>query len=164
MPKIEAKQVVINEIKEKLAKAKSVVLIDARGLTVEQDTVLRKLLREANVDYKVYKNTMINFAIQTTGYEGLAPYLEGPTALAICYEEAMTAAALINKQIKTMPKLEFKAGVIESALYDSNGMVAVSGIPSREEMLSKLFGSFKSPVSTFARLMNAVAEKKAEPA
>ena len=95
MPKIEAKQKVVNEIKEKLERASSVVLVDARGLTVEQDTKMRKALREAGVDYKVYKNTMVNFAIKGTEFEALAPHLEGPTSVAISYDDA-TAAAIFS--------------------------------------------------------------------
>ncbi len=160
MPKIEQKQVVVNEIKEKLEKAKSVVLVDARGLTVEQDTTLRKTLRKAGVEYKVYKNTMLDFAIKGTAFEGLEPFLKGPTAVAISYDDPTSAAATINKQLKAMPKLEFKAGVVENVVYDANGIKAVAGIPSREELLSKLLGSFKSPMSSFARVINEIKNKQ----
>ncbi len=159
---LKAKAAVIAEIKEKLEKAKSVTLVDARGLTVLQDTSLRKMLREAKIDYKVYKNTMIEFAIKDTPYAGLSPYLNGPTALAACYEDATLAARLISKELKAMPKLEFKAGVFESVVYDAEGVKAVAQIPPREELISRLLGSFKSPMATFARVANAIAEKKAE--
>ncbi len=162
MPKIEQKSVVVNEIKEKLNKAVSLVLVDSRGLTVEQDTSLRKKLREAGVDYKVYKNTMIELAIKDTAFEGIAPHLTGPTAVAISYDDATAAARTINKELKAMPKLEFKAGVVESTVYDAAGIKLIAEIPSRNELLSKLLGSFKSPMSSFARLVNALAEKKAE--
>lgn len=164
MAKIEQKQVVVNEIKEKLEKAASVVLVDARGLTVEEDTTLRRKLREAGVDYKVYKNTMINFAIQGTSFEGLSQYLEGPTAVAFGYEDATTAASIISKEAKTIKELEFKAGVIESVVYDAEGMKVIADIPSREVLLSKLLGSFKSPVSAFARVIQAIADKDGETA
>ena len=160
MPKIAEKQVVVDEIKAKLEKAKSVVLVDARGLTVEQDTQLRKKLREASVDYKVYKNTMMNFAVTDTPFEGLKPYFEGPSALAVCYEDPMAAARIINKEIKTMPQLEFKAAIVEDAVYDAAGVQQIADIPSREELLSKLLGSFKSPMAAFARVINAIAEEK----
>ena len=164
MPKIEQKQVVISEIKQKLDRAVSVVLVDSRGLTVEQDTTLRKKLRDAGVDYKVYKNTMLSFAIKDTQFKGLEDYLAGPSALAVCYEDATTAARLISKELKAMPALEFKAGVLEGTVYDADGMKAVADIPSREELLSKLLGSFKSPMSSFARVINAIAENKNETA
>ena len=145
MAKVEQKQVVVNEIKEKLAKAASVVVVDARGLTVEEDTQLRKTLREAGVDYKVYKNTMVTLAVKDTEYEGLAQYLEG----------------ILDKAAKTLPNLEFKAGVIEGTVYDAAGMKAVAGIPSRDVLLSKLLGSFKSPIASFARVIKQIAEKDA---
>ncbi len=164
MPKIEKKQVVVNEIKEKLEKAKSVIMVDPRGLSVEQDTILRKKLRDAGVDYKVYKNTMVNFAIQGTSFEGLKDYLEGPSAFAFCYDDIMAAARIISKELKGMPALEFKAGVVEDVVYNAEGIKAVAEIPSREELLSKLLGSFKSPMSSFARVINAIAEQKGETA
>ena len=164
MPKIEEKQVVVNEIREKLTDAKSAVLIDARGLTVEQDTVLRKKLRESGVYYKVYKNTMLNLAVEGTPYEGLKEYFNGPTTLAVSYNDATEAARIISAQQKAMPKLEFKAGVVESTVYDAAGMAKVASIKPREELLSKLLGSFKSPLSTFARTIQAIAEKSAQPA
>jgi len=160
MPNIAKKQEVIQEIREKVEKSKSMVLVDSRGLTVTEDTKLRKILREANVDFKVYKNTMINFAIKDTDSEGLAPYLEGPTAVAFSYEEATIAANLINKQLKEMPNLEFKAGVVEGTLYDAAGMAIIADIPSREVLLSRLLGSLNSPVASFARVLNALAEEK----
>jgi len=159
MPKIAQKQVVVKEINDKLKKASSAVLLDARGLTVEQDTLFRKTLREAGVDYKVYKNSMMNFAVEGTVYEGLRPYLKGPSSLAVCYDDPTLAARLISKEIKATPVLSFKAGVLDKTVYDENGMKAVADILPRDELLAKLLGSFKSPVASFARLINAIAEK-----
>lgn len=159
MAKTEAKQVVVNEIKDKLSRAASVVVVDARGLTVEQDTALRKSLREAGVDYKVYKNTMVTLAVKDTPFEGLAQYLEGPSAFAFSYGEATTAAAILDKAVKNLENLEFKASVIENTVYDAAGTKAIAGIPSREVLLSRLLGSFKSPMSSFARVIKQVAEK-----
>ena len=102
MAKIEQKQVIVNEIKEKLEKATSVVMVDARGLTVEQDTALRKQLREAGVDYKVYKNTMVHFAIQGTQFEGLDAYLSGPSTFAFSYEMQLLVQASSTKLQKTL--------------------------------------------------------------
>ncbi len=164
MANVEQKQVVVNEIKEKLEKATSAVLVDARGLTVAQDTDLRKQLREAGVDYKVYKNTMMHFAVEGTQYEGLKDYFEGPSAIAICYEDPTSAASIINKFRKNAKVLEFKAGVIEGTCYDAEGMKAVADIPSRDVLLSKLLGSFKSPMGSFARVIQAIADKGGEAA
>jgi len=160
MPDIAKKQEVIQEIRDKVERAKSVVLVNARGLTVSQDTQLRKVLREAEVEYKVYKNTMINFAIKDTDSESLAPYLEGPTAVAFSYDEATKAANLINKHLKDMPNLEFKAGTVEGIFYDAEGMAIIADIPSREVLLSRLLGSLNSPVASFARVLNALSEEK----
>ena len=159
MAKVEQKKVIVDEIKQKLEKASSVVVVNARGLTVEQDTALRKSLREAGVDYKVYKNTMVRFAIKDTQFEGLEPYLEGPSTFAFSYEDATAAAAILSKTAKDIKVLEFKAGVVEGITYDAEGMKAIAEIPSREVLLSKLLGSFKSPISSFARVIKQIAEK-----
>lgn len=164
MAKIEAKQAVVNEIKEKLDKAVSIVLVDARGLTVAEDTSLRKQLREAGVDYKVYKNTMVNFAVKGTQFEGINQFLEGPTAVVFSYDEATKGASVIKKVSETAKKLEFKAGVIEGVVYDAEGIKLIADIPSREVLLSKLLGSFKSPISSFARVIQAIADKDNEAA
>ena len=120
-------------------------MVDARGLTVEQDTALRKQLRDAGVDYKVYKNTMMHFAIQGTEFEGLDEYLAGPSAFAFSYEDATAGASILNKVAKDVKELEFKVGVVEGVVYDAEGMKKIADIPSREVLLSKLLGSFKSP-------------------
>ena len=164
MAKVEQNKVIVDEIKQKLEKASSVVVVNARGLTVEQDTILRKSLREAGVDYKVYKNTMVRFAIKDTQFEGLEPYLEGPSTFAFSYEDATAAASILSKTAKEVKVLEFKAGVVEGITYDAEGMKAIAEIPSREVLLSKLLGSFKSPVSSFARVIKQIAEKNGEQA
>lgn len=162
MAKIEQKKLVVDEIKEKLSKATSVVLVDAKGLTVEQDTALRKQLREAGVDYKVYKNRLMNLAVKDTQFECLSTYFEGPSAMAVCYEDPTVGAAILSKFMKDAKALEFKASVIEGTAYDAKGTAVIADIPSREVLLSKLFGSFKSPLSSFARVINAIAEQKGE--
>ena len=159
MAKVELKKPIVEEISESIKDAQSVVLVDYRGLTVEQDTKLRKELRDAGIIYKVYKNTMMNFAFKGTDYEQLAPQLEGPSAIAISKEDATAPARVIAKFAKTAPALEIKAGVVEGALYDAKGMEAIAKIPSREELLSKLLGSIQSPIANFARVMNQLAEK-----
>lgn len=162
MAKTELKQVVVNEIKEQLNGATSILLIDYRGLTVAQDTQLRKELREAGVVYKVYKNTMVNFAVQGTEFEGISKDLEGPTALAISYEDATAGPRILAKIAKANDKLEFKGGVVEGQYFEANKMLAVGNIAPREELLGRLLGSFKSPIASFARVIKQVAEKDAE--
>ncbi|MDA3732301.1 50S ribosomal protein L10 [Niameybacter massiliensis] len=162
MAKVEQKQVVVDQIKAKLEGASSILLVDYRGLTVEQDTVLRKELREAGVEYKVYKNTMVNFAVQGTEFEAISKHLEGPTAIAISYDDATAGARVLAKVAKANEKLEFKGGVVEGTYYDANGMLAIGNIAPREELLGRLLGSIKSPIASFARVIKQVAEKDAE--
>ena len=159
MAKIEIKQPIVEEISAAIKDAQSVVLVDYRGLTVAQDTQLRKELREAGVVYKVYKNTMMNFAFKGTDFEALAPFLEGPSAAAISTTDATAPARIIAKFAKTAKDLEIKAGVVEGQFYDASGMAAIAEIPSRDELLSKLLGSIQSPIANFARCMNQLAEK-----
>ncbi len=158
MAKVELKQPIVEEISANIKDAQSVVVVDYRGLTVEQDTQLRKELREAGITYKVYKNTMMNFAFKGTDCESLAPVLEGPSAIAISKDDATAPARIIANFAKKAPKLEIKAGVVEGTFYDANGMQAVAAVPSREELLSKLLGSLQSPITNLARVLNQIAE------
>ncbi|MBQ2800285.1 MAG: 50S ribosomal protein L10 [Lachnospiraceae bacterium] len=160
MAKVELKKPIVEEIAEHVNGAQGVVLVDYRGLTVEQDTELRKQLREAGIVYKVYKNTMMNFAFKGTEFEALAPYLEGPSAIAISKEDATAPARILSNFAKTAPALELKAGVVEGNLYDTAGIQALAKVPSREELLSKLLGSMQSPISNLARVLNQIAESK----
>ncbi len=159
MAKVELKQPIVEEISASIKDAQSVVLVDYRGLTVEQDTRLRKQMREAGITYKVYKNTMMNFAFKGTDFEALAPYLEGPSAIAISTEDATAPARVLCNFAKEAAKLEVKGGVVEGVAYDANGIKEIAKIPSREELLSKLLGSIQSPIANFARVMNQLAEK-----
>ena len=160
MAKVELKQPIVEAIKEQLDGAKGVVLVDYRGLTVEQDTELLSELRKANVIYKVYKNTMIKRAVAGTEFEPLVADLEGPTAIAISKEDATAPGRVLSKVAKTAKALELKAGVIEGTYYDAKGMVAVATIPSREELISKLLGSLQSPMANFARVIDQIAQSK----
>ena len=161
MAKIEMKQPIVEEISAGIKDAQSVVLVDYRGLTVEEDTELRKQLRAAGVVYKVYKNTMMNFAFKGTDFEGLAPYLNGPSAIAYSTEDATAPARVIAEFAKKAKALEFKAGVVEGNVYDAKGMEAIATIPSREALISRLLGSMQSPMANFARVINQIAEKNA---
>ncbi|MDD3172992.1 MAG: 50S ribosomal protein L10 [Herbinix sp.] len=161
MAKVELKQPVVEEIKGYVATAKAAVLVDYRGLTVAQDTELRKKLREAGVVYKVYKNTMLNFAFKGTEFEALSSDLNGPTAVAFGMEDATSPARIILECIKTMPNLEFKAGVVEGNYYDAKKIQIIATIPSREVLISKLLGSLQSPITNFARVLKQIAEKTA---
>ena len=159
MAKVELKQPIVDEISGVINGAQSVVVVDYLGLTVAEDTQLRKQLREAGVTYKVYKNTLVNRAIQGTEFEGLKDVLEGPSAFAVSTEDATAPARILAKFAKTAPALEIKAGVVEGTFYDAEGMKAISAVPSRDELLGKLLGSIQSPITNFARVMNQLAEK-----
>ena len=158
MAKIEAKSKIVDEIKAKVEKASAMVMVDARGLNVADDTVLRKKLREAGVDYKIYKNTMINFAIKDTPFEALSKHLEGPTAVAFSYEDATAAGRELDAFVEKYEHLAFKAGVIDGNYYDENTIKVMAKIPSREVLLSRLLGSWKSPMSSFARVVKEIAK------
>ena len=162
MAKVELKKPVVEEISELLNGAAAAVVVDYRGLTVAEDTELRKQLREAGVVYKVYKNTMINFAIKDTEFADLAQHLEGPTAIAVCKDDATAAARVLAKFAKTAEALEIKGGVVDGIYYDAVGIGQIASIPSREVLLSKLLGSMQSPVTNFARVIKQIAEKNEE--
>ena len=159
MAKVELKQPIVAEIAELLDGAKTAVVVDYRGLTVEQDTQLRKQLREAGVTYKVYKNTMIRFAAKGTKFEALEPNLEGPTALAVSKEDATAPARILAEFAKKADKLELKGGVVEDTYYDQKGIQVIATIPSREVLLGRLLGSMQSPIANFARVIKQIAEK-----
>ena len=160
MAKVELKKPIVEEISQNIADAESVVLVNYSGLTVAQDTQLRKELREAGIIYKVYKNTMMNFAFQGTSCEAMCKDLDGTNALAISKTDATAPARIIAKFAKTAPKLERVAGVVEGGYYDQNGIKALAEVPSREELLGKLLGSIQSPIANFARVISQIAEAK----
>ncbi len=159
MAKVELKQPIVQEIADQIQDAQSVVLVDYRGLTVEEDTQLRKQLREAGVTYKVYKNTLMNFAFKGTDFESMSSLLEGPNAIAISKEDATAPARILAKFAKTAPALELKAGVVEGTFFDSEGIKAIASVPSRYELLSKFLGSIQSPITNLARVLNQIAEQ-----
>ena len=159
MAKVELKQPIVQAIAEDVKDAASVVLVDYRGLTVAQDTELRKQLREAGITYKVYKNTMMKRAFEGTDFAVLDEHLEGPSAIAVSKDDATAPARILCKFAKDAKALELKAGVVEGTLYDVDGLTELSKIPSREELLSKLLGSLQSPITNLARVLNQIAEK-----
>jgi len=158
MAKVELKQPVVSEIKELLDGAESAVVVDYRGISVAQDTALRKKLREAGISYKVYKNTMIRFAAQGTAFEALEPNLEGPTAIAVSKTDATAPARILAEFAKTAPALEIKGGVVEGTYYDAKGMEKIYSIPSRDILLGKLLGSIQSPITNIARVLKQIAD------
>ena len=159
MAKVELKQPIVQAIADDIKDAASVVLVDYRGLTVAQDTELRKQLREAGIIYKVCKNTMMKRAFEGTDIAAIDEHLEGPSAIAISKDDATAPARILCKFAKDAKALELKAGVIEGTVYDVAGLTELSKIPSREELLSKLLGSLQSPITNLARVLNQIAEQ-----
>lgn len=164
MAKVELKAPIVDEIKGYVSDAKSAVLVDYRGLTVEQDTKLRKQLREAGVVYKVYKNTMLHLAFDGTDFAQLDNDLEGPTAIAFGIEDETAPARIINNFAKEAEALEIKSGVVDGEYYDAAGVKILATIPSKDELISKLLGSLQSPITNFARVVKQIAEAQGETA
>ena len=164
MAKVELKQPIVQAIAEDIKDAASVVLVDYRGLTVAEDTALRKQLREAGIVYKVCKNTMMKRAFEGTDFAALDEHLEGPSAIAISKDDATAPARILCKFAKDAKALELKAGVVEGTVYDVAGPTELSKVPSREELLSKLLGSLQSPITNLARVLNQIAEQGGEAA
>ena len=164
MAKVELKAPIVDEIKGYVADAKAAVLVDYRGLTVEQDTKLRKQLREAGVVYKAYKNTMLHLAFEGTDFAELDKHLEGPTAIAFGIEDETAPARILNKFSKEAEALQIKSGVVDGEYYDEAGVKVLATIPSKDGLISKLLGSLQSPITNFARVVKQIAEAQGEAA
>ncbi|GHU63650.1 50S ribosomal protein L10 [Clostridia bacterium] len=160
MAKVNTKQSIVDEIKELLKEAKAVVLADYRGLTVGEDTALRKSLRESKVSYKVYKNTLLKLAIQGTEFESLSDDLSGPTAIAVAQEDISAPARILHDFAKQNENLSLKSGMIDGVHYDQDQIKKIATIPSREVLLSKLLGSLQSPIANLARVLDQIAKAK----
>ena len=164
MAKVELKQPIVQEISNLLSDATAAVLVDYAGISVDKDTQLRKQLRESGVTYRVYKNTLLNLAVQGTPFEKLSSALSGSTAIAVTNGDATAPARIITTFDKKGEIVRLKAGVVDGTYYDAKGMSAVALIPSREILLGRLFGSMKSPITNFARVLKQIAEKDQEAA
>ena len=158
---LEMKKVVVAEIKEKLVNAKSVVLVDYRGLTVAEVTELRNQCRKAGVECAVLKNTMVSLAAKEAGIEGLDAFLKGPTAVAFGMEDAVAPAKVLTEFIKKTKKTEVKCGLLEGQILDAAGVEALAAIPSREVLIAKIMGSMMSAVSKFVYVVEAIRKKVA---
>ena len=157
---LEVKSLVVSEIVEKLNNSSSAVVVDYKGLTVAEVTELRKVMREAGVDYKVYKNTLVRRAAQEVGIEQFNDeLLVGTNAIAFGYDDPVAPARILKKFIETHPKMKLKMGVVEGEFYDEAKIMELANIPSREELIAKLLGSLKAPVSNFAYLIDAMIKK-----
>ncbi|AYD39243.1 50S ribosomal protein L10 [Clostridium fermenticellae] len=156
----ELKEAKVLEIKGKMEKAKSIVISKYQGLTVEEDTTLRRNLREAGVEYKVYKNTLGTLAAKELGYEGLNDLLEGPVSIAFGYEDPTAPARILNEFAEDHKKLELKGGIVQGEFFDKDKIIQLAKIPPKEVLIAKLLGSFKAPLSKVVYLLNAIKEQK----
>ncbi len=153
-----AKQAIVADLKEKLSTAKGAVLTSYSGLTVAQDTQLRRKLREAGVSYNVVKNTMTRIAAKEVGLDGLTEYLEGTTALAVSFDDAVAPAKVISEFIKAnkldqQHKLEVKAGLVEGQIIDAEGVKALASLPSREVLIAQVLAGMQSPIAGLVNVL-----------
>lgn len=159
---LEAKKQVVTEVAAKLRESKSTIVVDYRGLNVAEVTELRKQLREAGVEFKVYKNTLTRRAAEEAGLAGLNEALTGPNAIAFSTEDVIAPAKVINDFAKKHDALEIKAGVIEGNVATVEEVKALAELPSREGLLSMLLSVLQAPIRNLALATKAVAEQKEE--
>lgn len=158
---LEAKKQVVEEIKEKFSKAKTIAFVDYRGLTVAEDTALRKKFREAGCDYKVYKNRLMFKALSDLGIECPANLLEGTTAVAIGYEDEIAPAKIACNCAKETKKMAIKFGILNGVSVSADDIEALAKLPSREELIAKLLFIFTNPMRSLAVAVNEIAKKNA---
>ncbi|GGK21481.1 50S ribosomal protein L10 [Caldalkalibacillus thermarum] len=159
---LEQKKQIVEDIATKLRESKGTILVDYRGLDVAAVTELRKQLREAGCELKVYKNTLARRATQAIDLTELDQYLVGPTAMAFSPEDAIAAAKILHKFAKDHEELEIKAGVVEGQIVTKEKVEELADLPSREGLLAMLLSVLQAPVRNFALVVKAVAEKKEE--
>ncbi|EOG9046501.1 50S ribosomal protein L10 [Staphylococcus pseudintermedius] len=159
---IEAKKQQVDVIADQLKGSVSTVVVDYRGLTVAEVTELRKQLREANVQYKVYKNTMLRRAAEKAGIEGLDEFLTGPTAVAFTTEDVVVPAKVIAGFAKEHEALEIKSGIMEGSVITADEVKTVGSLPSHEGLVSMLLSVLQAPMRNFAYAVKAVGESKEE--
>jgi large subunit ribosomal protein L10 len=152
---LDVKKAKVDELSQKLKNAKSFVLADYRGLTVEQDTQLRKAMREAGIEYTVTKNSIARFAVNENGYNELDDYLKGPTAIAISPNDPVAPSKVLAKYTKDFQNLQIKAGVVEGKFIDIDGVKSIANLPSREELVAKALGALSGPLYGIVSVLNA---------
>ena len=161
---LEQKKQVVAQLVETLKSAQAGVLVDYRGITVEQDTQLRAKLREAGVEYKVVKNTLTRFAAKEVGFEELDEQLNGPTALAISTTDAVAPAKVISDFAKEVEAIQIKAGFVDGKVISLDEVKTLASTPSREVLIAKIMGSLNAPISKLVRTLQALVDNGVEPA
>ena len=152
---LEAKKQLVEEIKEKFSKAKSIAFVDYRGITVAEDTALRKKFRENGCDYKVYKNRLMLKALSDLGIECSENYFEGTTAVAIGYQDEVAPAKIICDFIKDSKKMAIKFGILNGVSVDAHNIEALAKLPSKEELIAKLLGTLNNTAASLFRVLSA---------
>ena len=161
---LEQKKQVVAELVERLNGSCAGVIVDYKGINVEDDTKLRKELREAGVDYTVVKNTLLKRAIAETELNGLDAVLEGTTAIATSADDYVAAARILSKFADTHKNFEIKNGFIDKEVIDVAKISGLAKLPSREILLANVLGAFQAPISAFARAIQAIVDKDGEAA
>ncbi len=151
----------VAELEDKVKRALGIVIVDYRGITVEEDTALRSALREAGIEYKVIKNRLILRAFNAAGISGFDKVFEGPTAVAFSYDDATAPARILSENGKKLNKLAIKGGVVENQAMDAAGIAKIANIPSRTVLIGQLLGLLTSPMRSLAVALNEVAKKQA---
>ncbi len=161
---LNSKKEIVKEIADKMKNSQSFVLVDYKGITVEQATALREKAREAGIEYKVYKNTFMRFAAKDSGYEELQPILEGPTAVVFCENDAIAPAKLIFDFVKErkLTVLAFKGGVIDKSITSVDEITAIAQLPSKDQLIAKILGSINSPIANLVYTFEAIRKQKEE--
>lgn len=154
------KKAVVSALVERLQNAQAGVIADYRGLTVAQDTELRKKLREAGVEYTIVKNTLTRFAANEVGLSDLDPVLHGPSALATSTTDVVAPAKVLVEFAKENEQLEIKAGFVDGKVIDAAEVKVYASIPSKEVLISKMLGSLQAPIGNLVRTLDAIAKKE----
>ena len=152
----EAKKLVAQEIKAKIQNAKSVVLVKSSGLTVAQDTELRRQFRKAGVEYKVLKNTLIRRAFNDLGITDFDADLNGPTTVAFGTDEISAAKIIMEASKKYDTKFVPKSAYVDGSRVDANGVKVLAEMPSKEQLVAKMLGSLQAPISNFVGVLSAI--------
>lgn len=160
---LEQNKKVVADLVELLKSAQAGVLVDYRGITVEQDTQLRNKLREAGVEYKVVKNTLTRFAANEVGYQELDSSLHGPTALAISSTDPVAPAKVLSDFAKDVEAIEIKAGFLDGKVISLDEIKTLANTPSREVLIAKIMGSLNAPISKLVRTLQALVDNGVEP-
>jgi large subunit ribosomal protein L10 len=153
------KQKELKELVEKIRNSSAGVLVNYQGIKVDEDTALRKALREAGVDYKVYKNSMTSRACDEVGYADLKSHLKGMMALAVS-SDPVAPAKILREYANKIPSFEIKAGYVDGQIIDSAGVIALAEIPSKEGLIAKILGSLQSPLYGLAYVLQAKIDKE----